>query len=89
MLYLYFSRAIDDDICITVKNTGSEFEDNIIEKIKERHIVPQGFGIGLRNIHDRLQLAYGHKYGLTVSNEENMAVVRVKLPKIISDTKEA
>ncbi len=88
--YIYILvEQIDDDICITVKNTGSEFEDNIIEKIKERHIVPQGFGIGLRNIHDRLQLAYGHKYGLTVSNEENMAVVRVKLPKIISDTKEA
>lgn len=81
--YIYISvEQWGDDICITVKNTGSEFEDNIIEKIKERHVVPQGFGIGLRNIHDRLQIAYGHMYGLNVSNEEDMAIVRVKLPKI-------
>lgn len=31
--YIYILvEQIDDDICITVKNTGSEFEDNIIEK---------------------------------------------------------
>lgn len=83
--YIFISvKQCGHDICITVKNTGSEFEDNIIEKIKERHVVPQGFGIGLRNIHDRLQIAYGQQYGLTVSNEEDMAVVRVKLPKIES-----
>lgn len=88
--YIYISvEQCEKDIFITVKNTGSEFEDNIIEKIREQHVVPQGFGIGLRNIHDRLQLAYGQQYGLGVSNEENMAVVRVKLPMIEKEIREA
>jgi len=86
-IYIYVKQC-GNDICIIVKNTGSEFEENIIDKIKEQHVVPQGFGIGLRNIHDRLQLAYGQNYGLTVSNEDNMAVVRIKLPKIESELKE-
>jgi len=87
--YIYISvKQCGEDICITVKNTGSEFEENIIEKIRERYVIPQGFGIGLRNIHDRLQLAYGQKYGITVSNEEDMAVVKVKLPKIDKESED-
>ena len=33
--YIFISvKQCGHDICITVKNTGSEFEDNIIEKLR-------------------------------------------------------
>ncbi len=69
------------DILITVKNTGSEFDEALNREIHAA-VEPEKIGIGLRNIHGRMQIAYGQKYGLAVTNEAGMAVVRVNLPKI-------
>lgn len=66
---------------ITVANTGSRFEEDLLQKIESRQITPQGSGVGLVNIDSRMKLLYGEDYGLNCYNEEGMAVVMLRIPK--------
>lgn len=73
-------------LVIEVKNSGSSFEENLLEKLVNQEILPHGFGIGLLNIHQRIQIAYGDHFGLHLKNieeeetGEEYAVVQVFLP---------
>ena len=69
------------EIRIFVRNTGSHFEEGILEKLDHSKKESHGFGIGLHNIQQRIKLTYGPKYGLTVYNQEEMAVVEIRLPR--------
>ena len=72
---------LDDTITIDVINNGSQFEANLLEKLENGLITPHGFGIGLLNIHKRIQLTYGTGYGLILFNrDEEHAVARILLP---------
>ena len=57
-----------------------------MEKLDSQEVLPHGFGIGMLNIHKRLKIAYGDKYGLELFNIEDektgeeYAVVHVVLP---------
>lgn len=70
-----------EDYTIQVANTGSFFEENLLTKIKDKKITPQGSGVGLVNIDSRMRLLYGEGYGLEFSNKNNMAVVMLRIPK--------
>ncbi|MGL5434689.1 MAG: histidine kinase [Lachnospiraceae bacterium] len=74
------AEASDDHLYLYVKNNGSYFEDNLLHKLKSHEISPHGFGIGLLNIHERLQLTYGLEFGLTLYNEGDLAVARIAFP---------
>ena len=63
-----------------VKNDGSEFEENILEKLADSSVIPRGLGIGLLNIHKRLRLAFGEGFGLSLYNEDDLAVARIAIP---------
>lgn len=68
-------------IVIEVKNNGSQFEENLLDKLEKEEVAPRGFGIGLLNIHKRIQIIYGPDYGLELVNEEeSYAVARVIIP---------
>ena len=69
-----------DQLIIYVKNDGSAFEDDLLSKLENRQIEPHGFGIGLLNIQKRMQLTYGEAYGLTLYNEEELAVAKLVYP---------
>lgn len=72
----------ETDIQIQVVNNGSQFEDNLLEKLEQGVVVPHGFGIGLLNIHKRIQLIYGPEYGLTLYNsDEDHAVAQIRIPR--------
>lgn len=76
----------EDLLVIEVKNSDSSFEENLLEKLVNQEILPHGFGIGLLNIHQRIQIAYGDHFGLHLKNieeeetGEEYAVVQVFLP---------
>lgn len=76
----------DSKLIIEVKNNESAFEDNLLEKLDAKEILPHGFGIGMLNIHKRLKITYGSQYGLKPFNREDKetgqeyAVVHVILP---------
>lgn len=65
---------------IYVKNNGSAFEDRLLFKLKSHQIEPHGFGIGLINIQERMELTYGEENGLTLYNENEHAVARLTIP---------
>lgn len=67
-------------IHLIVKNTGSEFEDDLLEGLRNHEITPQRHGIALRNIDERIRLTYGDEYGLRVYNEDEWAVVEIVIP---------
>ncbi|MBE5983262.1 MAG: sensor histidine kinase [Paenibacillaceae bacterium] len=69
-----------DVLYVYIKNNGSAFEDQLLEKLKTNQISPHGFGIGLLNILQRMQLTYGEDYGLTLYNENEQAVARLAFP---------
>ncbi|MDO5423954.1 MAG: histidine kinase [Eubacteriales bacterium] len=63
-----------------VKNTGSEIEDDLLEKLETEEIKPQGHGVGLLNIHKRVRIQYGEAYGLKLYNEGDYAVAELLIP---------
>lgn len=76
-----------ETITIEVKNNGSSFEENLLDKLLSQEVMPHGMGIGIINIHKRLQLTYGPEYGLKLYNIENentgeeYAIAQVVMPK--------
>ena len=92
---LKYALEFSDDVChivvsisekdtvyqITVANTGSHFEDDLIWKLEHKQITPQGSGVGLMNINSRLKLLFGDRYGLSIYNEDGMAIVLLSIPK--------
>lgn len=71
----------NEDAFIEISNTGSNFEDDLLEKLEKNMIKARGNGIGILNIQRRIQLVYGVKYGLSFYNiDEDNAVVVVKVP---------
>ena len=69
-----------DLLCIEVKNTGSFFEENLLEKLENNIIQPTGSGIGLLNIKKRIHLLYGSNCQLILNNEDGFAVARIIIP---------
>lgn len=70
----------DDRLILTVRNSGSQFPTESLGDLLQEHS-SQGFGIGLNNIDQRIKLSYGEQYGVSVFNRDEMAVVRITLPK--------
>lgn len=69
-----------DNLSIRVMNTGSSFEENLLQKLEENKIEVKGFGIGILNIHKRLQYTFGEGYGLSFENKEEKAIVAMTIP---------
>ena len=61
----------DDDIYISVEDNGMGMNEDIVENIlKDNSKVPKhGSGVGLINVHSRIQLMFGNEYGLEVYSE--------------------
>lgn len=76
-----FINVIDKNLCIEVLNNGSQFEENMMDKLKNKEIIPHGFGIGIMNIHKRIQMIYGDSFGVNLSNpDEDHALSKITLP---------
>ena len=70
-----------DYISIEIINNGSQFEDDLLDKLASGKISSKGFGIGLLNIQHRFQLTYGNEYGLFLYNlDEDHAVAQIRIP---------
>lgn len=73
---------IDSHLHIYVKNSGSEFPEGLLQKLKNHEIKEKGLGIALINIEERIQLMFGEQYGLQFYNEDEYAVVKMIIPYI-------
>lgn len=81
LCHISLSALKDDNLLIIyVKNEGSTFEDNLLERLRSKDIQANGFGIGLMNIDQRIKLMYGDEYSLIVYNEHTYAVAKITIP---------
>lgn len=74
-------QELEKEYLIEVSNTGSRFENDLLRKLQNHTIIPQGSGIGLINIDSRLKLLYGDNYGLNFYNHGEIATVTLLIPK--------
>lgn len=74
----------ENDLYIEVSDNGlgipqEQLEHLLTDNTRSRS---KGSGIGLRNVHQRIQLYFGEKYGLEIQSEpDEGTVVRIHLPK--------
>lgn len=73
----------DADLYIDVEDNGIGIPEEICKTLLTDHkrIRSKGSGIGLRNVHERIQLYYGETYGLTIFSEPDVGTtVQIHLP---------
>lgn len=65
-----YDRDHGEYLQIVVEDNGPGMDEDIIEKLECKKIVPRGRGVGMLNIHKRLQLIFGEDCGISVEREE-------------------
>ena len=73
----------DSDVWIEVRDNGLGMMPEKVHALLHGESSPakKGSGIGLKNVHQRIQLYYGDAYGLTVESEPDVGTtVRIHLP---------
>ena len=73
-------RAGDGTILLEVSNTGSQFPDDIVEKLADGRVSSSSERIGLQNIDERLHLLFGEGSGLRFRNSGGRAIVSFSVP---------
>ena len=75
------------DILFCIRDNGPGIPENELEMLKQHVLgdsIPASdihFGIGLRNIHERLRLLYGTEYGLTIHSTPGVSTeIFVRIP---------
>ena len=81
-----------ENMVIEVEDNGPGMPEQVTEQVMEQLLKPGisvsaarpgGSGIGLRNVHQRIQLTFGAAYGLTIRSEPDRGtVVRICLPAL-------
>ena len=69
-------------------DNGPGMPEEVVERLLDQGSAyaaagSKGSGIGLRNVHRRIQLTFGREYGLTILSEpDDGTVVRIRLPAL-------
>lgn len=73
-------RREGEQVRIQIKNTGTSFAENFLEKLKNNEITPTRHGIGLLNVDSRLKIFFKTGYRIEFYNEDGLAVADVTIP---------
>ncbi len=65
---------------VEVENDGSEIDEDILNKLREKKIQPKGHGIGLINIDSRIKLLFGQEYGIRLKSMNDRVIVSFCIP---------
>ena len=78
-----------DDVVIDVTDNGPGMPEDVVERLLDPDAPrpassnSKGSGIGLRNVHQRIRLTFGERYGLTIHSEPDAGTqVRIRLPAL-------
>ncbi|MGG7144097.1 sensor histidine kinase [Clostridium nigeriense] len=76
----------EDDLYIDIIDNGLGMPEEVLDKLLTSKITNQnrrGSGIGLRNVHERIKLYFGEKYGLEIYSEpDEGTTIRIHMPCI-------
>ena len=75
----------EDGLLIDICDNGMGMPEDVVGTLLKREAIHRGkgSGIGLRNVHERIQLYFGENYGLTVLSEpDEGTIVRIHLPTV-------
>ena len=78
-------RKIEEDIYISIEDNGMGMRKEVLENIlKDNNKVPKhGSGVGVINVHSRIQLMFGEQYGLEIYSEPDEGTrVVIHIPAI-------
>ena len=68
-------------IRISVSDNGPGMSEETLKKLKSMEIESKGFGIGLKNINERIKLIFGEQFGLSFESQLNEGtIVSIQLP---------
>ncbi len=71
-----------DEIILTVEDNGVGMTQEKCEKIL-KHDTSDNFGIGIKNVNDRLKIYFGEQYGLKIESElDEGTKITIRFPKI-------
>lgn len=73
-------RRTGNGVDLYVEDNGPGMDEDILEKLESGEIRPEGLGIGMRNIHRRIQYAFSGDYGLRVQSEPGKTCILIHLP---------
>ncbi len=74
-------KTCGDHIELSVEDNGPGMDEDILEKLEQHVVEGSGLGIGLMNIHKRIQLAFRNTdCGLEIRRNDGKTAVIVKLP---------
>ncbi len=80
------ARREGDDLVIDVTDNGLGMRPEVAASLLDADrpdIRTSGSGIGVRNVHQRIRLTFGPKYGLTIDSEpDEGTTVRIRLPAL-------
>lgn len=77
-----------EDVVIQVLDNGPGMPEEVVSRLLDQGGAygaagSKGSGIGLRNVHRRIQLTFGREYGLTILSEpDDGTAVRIRLPAL-------
>lgn len=73
-------RAAAEGIDLVVEDNGPGMDEDVLDKLESGEIKPEGMGIGMRNIHQRVQYAFSAQYGLRVESRPGLTRIIIHLP---------
>jgi two-component system sensor histidine kinase YesM len=75
-----YGKVQNNILYLSVSNSGTQFEEDLITKLSSKKITPYGLGIGLLNIDSRLKISFGESYGLNFINKPDTAIAQIIIP---------
>lgn len=73
-------RVKDDDLFYTVMDDGVGIREDLLPALLTTSAGENG--IGLKNVHERIQLTYGSAYGLTIQSiEDEGTTITIRIPR--------
>ena len=72
-----------EDVCLEVYDNGLGMSEEMVSQLltENNRIRKRGSGVGLINVHKRIQLRFGAAYGLEISSQpDEGTMVRIRIP---------